>query len=200
MRRTALLVVFATGLVLAPQAGAHAEITPKRLPAASTSTFVLSVAGEESSPTTKVAVQIPRGLSNVKPAPVRGWQANLGARVITWTGGRIPEGENGEFEIAALFPDTPGRTLTFPTVQTYRNGTVVRWIGAPASETPAPTIRLTAARATQPPPPVTPPPPTTTTAASESDDDSGSTGWLIGAVVLVVLVGAAVALLWRRRS
>src|SRR5688500_11675338 len=134
MKRRALLVVSVVGLVLAPQAGAHAEITPKRIPAASSSTFGLSVAGAENSPTTKVAVRIPRELSNVKPAPVRGWQVNLGARVITWTGGRIPRGENGEFEIAALFPDTPGRTLTFPTVQTYRNGTVVRWIGAPASE------------------------------------------------------------------
>ena len=199
MKRTALLVVFTAGLVLAPPAGAHAEITPKRVPAASSSTFVLSVAGEENAPTTKVAVQIPRGLSNVKPVPVRGWQVNVGTRVITWTGGRIPQGENGEFEIAALFPDTPGRTLKFPTVQTYRNGTIVRWIGAPASETPAPTIRLTAARATPPPPSVTPPPPTTTAAAPESDDDSGSTGWLVGAVVVIALVGAAAALLWRRR-
>ena len=189
MKRTALFVVSAIGLVLAPQAGAHAEITPNRVPAASTSTFVLSVAGEENAPTTKVAVQMPRALANVKPAPVPGWQVNFGGRVITWTGGRIATGQNGEFEIAALFPDTPGRTLKFPTVQTYGNGTVVRWIGAPSSETPAPTIRLTAARATPPPPPVTQPPPTTTTAAPESDDDSGSAGWLIGAVVLVVLVG-----------
>ena len=152
MKRTALLVVFAIGLVLAPQAGAHAEITPKRVPAASTSTFALSVAGEESSPTVKVAVRFPRALSNVKPRPVRGWQINVGTRVITWTGGKIPQGENGEFEIAALFPDTPGQTATFPTVQTYGNGTVARWIGAPAFETPAPTIRLTASRAIQPPP------------------------------------------------
>jgi periplasmic copper chaperone A len=200
MKRTALFVVSAIGLVVVAQAGAHAEITPKKLPAASTSTFVLSVAGEESAPTVKVAVQLPPGLSNVKPAPVRGWQANFGGNVITWTGGTIRQGQNGEFEIAALLPDTPGRTLKFPTVQTYGNGTVVRWIGAPSSEMPAPTIELTAARATPPPPPVTEPPPTTTAAAPESDDDSGSTGWLIGAVVLVVLIGAAAALLWRRRS
>lgn len=204
MKRTALLVVSAIGLVLAPQAGAHANITPKKVPAASSSTFTLTVAGEEPALTTKVAVRLPRGLANVKPAPARGWKVNFGTRVITWTGGRIRTGQNGEFEISALFPDTPGRTLKFPTVQTYQNGTVVRWIGAPSSETPAPTIELTAARATPPPPQppaaAQPPPPTTTAAATESDDDSGSTGWLIGAVVLVVLVGAGAALLWRRRS
>jgi uncharacterized protein YcnI len=200
MKRASLLVVAAIGLVVAPQAGAHAEITPKRIPAASSSTFVLIVAGEEPALTTKVAVRLPPGLSNVKPAPVRGWQANFGGRVITWTGGRIPTGQNGEFKIAALFPDTPGKTLTFPTVQTYANGTVVRWIGAPSSETPAPTILLTAA-AEPPPPPLQPPPPpvTATTTTAESDEDDGSTGWLVGAVIIVVLVGAAVALLWRRR-
>ncbi len=66
MKRAALLVVAAIGLVLAPQAGAHAEITPERVPANSDSTFVLSVEGEESSPTVKVAMQLPAGMPNVK--------------------------------------------------------------------------------------------------------------------------------------
>jgi uncharacterized protein YcnI len=197
MRRTSLFVVAALGLVLAPGAGAHAEITPTKVPANGVSTFVLSVAGEENAPTVKVAMQVPRGLANVKPPPVRGWQAELVGRVITWKGGRIPQGESGKFQVTAQFPNTPGKRLTFPTVQTYGDGTIVRWIGPASSDTPAPTILLTAARVTPPPPP--PPPVTTTTTASENDDDDGSTGWLVGAVILVVLVGAALALLWRRR-
>jgi periplasmic copper chaperone A len=203
MRKASLLVLGAIALVLAPQASAHAEITPEKVPAGSVSKFVLSVEGEEDSATVKVAVQLPAGMANVKPAPVRGWQANLGGRVITFTGGRIAQGEHGKFEIAAQFPNSPGKRLKFPTVQTYANGTVVRWIGAKSSDTPAPTILLTAA-ATRPPPP--PPPVTTTTtttttnAPSQNEDDDGnSTGWIVGAVVIVVLVGAAVALLWRRR-
>jgi uncharacterized protein YcnI len=201
MRRAALLVVAAAGLVLAPQAGAHAEITPARVPANSVSTFVLSVEGEENAPTVEVAMRVPAGLKNVKPPPVRGWQAELAGRVITWTGGRIPQGETGEFEVTAQFPNSPGARLKFPTVQTYGNGTVVRWIGAPSSDTPAPTILLTAAAQPPPPPPPQPPPPpiTTTTTVGENDEDDGSTGWLVGAVIIVVLVGAAVALLWRRR-
>ena len=201
-----MLVVAAIGLVLVPQAVAHAEITPARVPANGESEFVLSVAGEEDAPTVKVAMRLPAGMPNVKPLTVRGWQAQFAGRVITWTGGRIPQGESGEFTIRAQFPNTPGARLRFPTVQTYGNGTIVRWIGALSSDTPAPTILLTAAAQPPPPPrattttPATTPATTTpTTTASENDEDDGSTGWVVGAVIIVVLAGAAGALLWRRR-
>ena len=88
--------------------------------------MVLAVEGEEGGPTVKIAMQLPPGMANLKPATTPGWQANLGASVITWTGGRIPQGETGEFEIAGQFPRSPGKTLKFPVVQTYADGTVVR--------------------------------------------------------------------------
>lgn len=206
MRKAVLLVVTAIGLVIVAQAGAHAEITPEKVPAGAVSTFTLSVEGEESAPTVKVAMQLPPGMANLKPTTPRGWQVNLGGRVITWTGGRIAQGETGTFEITGQFPDSPGKTLKFPVVQTYGDGTVVRWIGAPASETPAPTIQLSAAAAPPPPPPPPPPPQattttttTSTTAPAESDDDNGAAGWIIGGAVLVVLIAVGAALLWRRR-
>jgi uncharacterized protein YcnI len=204
MRRRSLVVIAALGLVIVAQAGAHAEITPKQVPAGGVATFTLSVEGEENAPTTKIAMRLPAGMANVKPAPVPGWQANLGGQVITWTGGRIAQGDTGEFEIAAQFPRSPGKTLKFPVVQTYGNGTIVRWIGAPSSQTPAPTIRLTAA--VTPPPPAEPPPaattPTTTTtpAGEDEDDDNGSAGWIIGAAIVAGLIAAGAALLWRRRG
>jgi len=204
MRRAALLVVAALGLVVVAQAGAHAEIKPESVPAGSVSTFTLSVEGEKNAPTVKVAMRLPSGMANLKPAEVGGWQVNLGGRVITWTGGRIAQGKNGEFPIKGQFPRTPGKTLKFPVVQTYGNGEVVRWIGAASSSEPAPTIRLTAA-VTPPPPP--PPPPaattpttTTTVAGQDDDDDNGSAGWIIGAAIVVGLIAAGAALLWRRRG
>jgi uncharacterized protein YcnI len=197
MRGATLFVVAALGLVVAAQAGAHAEIGPEQVPAGSVSTFVLSVEGEESAPTTKIAMQLPSGMTNVKPELAPGWQANRGGRVITWTGGRIQQGERAKFGISAQFPNSPGKTLVFPVVQTYGDGTVVRWIGAPASETPAPRIRLTAASAQPPPPPSAT---TTTTATSENDDDdNGAAGWIIGGAIVVGLIAAGAALLWRRR-
>jgi uncharacterized protein YcnI len=197
MRQASLLVVAVLGLVLAPEASAHAEITPAKVPANGVSDFVLSVEGEENAPTVKVAMQLPAGMPNVKALPVPGWNSQMAGRVITWTGGSIRQGDSGKFEVRAQFPNKPEARLKFPTVQTYGNGTVVRWIGAASSDTPAPTILLTAA--TEPPPPPPPPPVTTTTSAPSQDEDGGSTGWLIGAVVIVVVVGAAAALLWRRR-
>jgi uncharacterized protein YcnI len=197
MRRTTLFVIGAYALVVAPWAGAHAEIGPENVPANSVSKFVLRVEGEEDSATVKIAMQLPRGVTNAKPEPAPGWQAKRAGRVITWTGGRLPQGQSVKFEVTAHFPNSPGRTLTFPTVQTYADGTVVRWIGAPSSDTPAPTISLTTAQQPPPPPPVTTT--TTTTTSQNDDDDGGSTGWIIGAVVVAVLVGSGIALLRRRR-
>jgi periplasmic copper chaperone A len=203
MRRASLAVIAALGLVFVAQAGAHAEITPKSVPAGGVSSFTLSVEGEKNAPTVKVAMRLPSGMANLKPADVAGWQVNLGGRVITWTGGRIAQGKTAEFEITGQFPRTPGKTLKFPVVQTYGNGEVVRWIGAPSSSEPAPTIRLTAA--VTPPPP--PPPPAATTpttpssaAGENDDDDNGSAGWIIGAAIVVGLIAAGAALLWRRRG
>ena len=44
-------------------------------------------------------------------------------------------------------PDKAGSTLTFKAIQTYSGGEVVRWIGAPDSEQPAPQVKLVAAPA-----------------------------------------------------
>jgi uncharacterized protein YcnI len=203
MRRASLVVIAALGLVVVAQAGAHAEITPKTVPAGGVSTFTLSVEGEKSEPTVKVAMRIPPAMANLKPAEVSGWQVKLGGRVITWTGGRIAQGKTGEFPLKGQFPRTPGKTLTFPVVQTYRGGEVVRWIGAPSSTEPAPTIRLGAA--VTPPPPLPPPAATTPTTppaptGSNEDDDNGSAGWIIGAAIVVGLIAAGAALFWRRRG
>lgn len=205
MRRTSLVVFATLGLVIVAQAGAHAELTPKTVPAGSVSTFTLSVEGEKSAPTVKVAMRLPSGMASlVKPADVRGWQVKLDGRVITWSGGRIAQGKTGEFTITGQFPRTPGKTLKFPVLQTYRGGEVVRWIGAASSSEPAPTIRLTGPVTPPPPPPppaATTPTPTTTVAAQEDDDgDNGSAGWIIGAAIVVGLIAAGAALFWRRRG
>ena len=110
MRKASLLVVAAIGLVLVPQAGAHAEITPARVPANGESEFVLSVEGEENAPTVKVAMQLPAGMPNVKAVSVPGWNSQMAGRVITWTGGRIPQGESGEFTDQGPVPEHAGRT------------------------------------------------------------------------------------------
>ena len=67
---------------------------------------------------------------------------------VTWTGdgnqGIIGPGQFQDFGISTQIPDKPGTTLTFKALQTYEGGEVVRWIGAPDSEDPAPHVNVTA--------------------------------------------------------
>ncbi|HZP29780.1 MAG TPA: DUF1775 domain-containing protein, partial [Acidimicrobiia bacterium] len=70
---------------------------------------------------------------------------------VTWSGGQIVP---GAFDLFTVFggplPTKTGK-LVFKALQTYSDGSVVRWIetptkGAPAPENPAPTLTLTPAR------------------------------------------------------
>lgn len=197
MRKAPLLLLAALGVTYVPSAVAHAEATPEKVRAGSVVTIVIRVEGEESVPATKIAVQLPQGLSEVKPRPTSGWKLTKSGRVVAWAGGEIAEGKFGRFAFSARMPDAPaGTELTFPTVQTYANGKVVHWIGAETSDTPAPRVRLTAAR--RPPPPPPPPAVTTTTPAQEQDDDDNTAIWIVLSIVAVLVV-MALALTWRRR-
>jgi len=60
------------------------------------------------------------------------------------TGEPIRPGEFRDFGLSLAMPDAPGRKLTFKALQTYDNGEVVRWIGPPDSDEPAPQVELTA--------------------------------------------------------
>jgi uncharacterized protein YcnI len=113
--------------------------------------------------TTKVVVQFPPGFLSVSTEPVPGWDIKITKRKldkpveqfgeqvteevgrITFSGGSIGPGEFQDFGLSLGVPDKAGSTLTFKSLQTYSNGEVVRWIGPPDSEEPAPQVKLTAA-------------------------------------------------------
>src|SRR3984885_8487444 len=122
------------------------------------------------SATTRVRVQIPDGVIDVKPMPKTGWNIEVikgkyavpydfhgakiseGAKEVVWSGGKLPDDYYDEFVIStylapALKPDT---VLYFPTVQECEQG-VSRWIDIPAegyaehthgSKSPAPGGKL----------------------------------------------------------
>jgi uncharacterized protein len=90
-------------------------------------------------------------------------------------------------------PNKPGTTLTFKALQTYSNGDIVRWIGPPDSEEPAPQVKLTSTSET----------PATPAASTSKDDDDASKGLGIAALVLGglgVLIGLAAFAVGRRRA
>jgi uncharacterized protein YcnI len=162
----ALLGVLALALPGAAQA--HVSLHPNEVPAGSFATLDIRVPNEaESASTVKLAVQVPPRFLDISTEYMPGWSAKVltsklakpvqtddgevteGVREIVWTGsgaqGRIPPGQFVNFPISTEIPGKAGEELTFKVLQYYDNGEVVRWIGSPDSETPAPQIDVTAA-------------------------------------------------------
>lgn len=143
--------------VFAPAASAHVTVQPNEAIVGSFSRFVVRVPNERpDADTTKVVVNLPP-LAFVSFEPKDGWKRKVkmvqldepldvfGQEItetvgrVTWKGGRIRPGEFLEFGFSARMPDDE-ETLTFEALQTYTGGEVVRWTGAPDSETPAATV------------------------------------------------------------
>jgi uncharacterized protein YcnI len=163
MRPWVLAAVVLVALAAAAAAEAHVTVHPNRVPAGSFTAVVVRVPNERSdADTTKVDVQLPPGFIFVSTAPMPGWTAKVVSeklakpvtvegeqhdtevREVIWSGGKIAPGEFLDFPLSVSTPDEPGTTLTFKAVQTYSNGEVVRWIGDPSADEPAPQVALTA--------------------------------------------------------
>jgi periplasmic copper chaperone A len=219
--RTILLA--AAALLLAPAAAqAHVLVVPDSAPQGAEMRLDIRVPNErDDATTTKLDVQLPPGFAGALVQPVPGWNAKIthvklnppvqsddgpiteGVGRITWTAGteanRIPIGGFQDFGLEVLVPGRTGSTLTFKALQTYSNGTVVRWIGAKDSDTPAPTVTVTAP-ASQTSATRTAAP--TTTPAAASSSAGSSNGLAVTALILgaLGLITGIVALLASRRS
>ncbi|HZV72309.1 MAG TPA: YcnI family protein [Conexibacter sp.] len=155
-------------LLLAPAAAhAHVSVHPNVLPAGGFATVNVRVPNEQDNATTvKVQMQMPPGLISVSAQSPPGWTVVYKMRKLTkpiqtadglvssevsevdWTaakGAGIPAGQFVQFPISISTPDKAGAVIGFPTLQTYDNGKVVRWIGPPSADSPAPTIDVSKA-------------------------------------------------------
>lgn len=158
----AAVAAAAVSAALAPAADAHVTVNPPESEAESFSRFAIRVPTERpDASTTKVTVRIPEGVFFVSFQPKPGWKRTVkmakldqpvdlfGDEVtervdtVTWSGGTIRPGEFDEFGMSARMPEEAGKELVFPAVQTYSSGEVVRWIGPPDTEQPAPRVKLT---------------------------------------------------------
>jgi uncharacterized protein YcnI len=209
-------------LALAPVASAHVTLQPEEVPAGGFTRLDLRVPTErDNASTTKVEVQFPPGFLFVSTEPVPGWEAKIvnrkldkpveqfGEQIseevgqVTFTASDeaagIGPGQFQDFGLSLSVPDKAGSALTFKAVQTYSNGEVVRWIGPPDSDEPAPQVQLAAAEpeggASEPASQEQAAPP----AESGGDDDSSNTLAIIALVVGVAgLATGLLALLTRR--
>jgi uncharacterized protein len=167
--KKAFAAIAATGALLALPAAAEAHITLQPSEAASESFTVLEVRvpnETDNANTTKVDLKLPPGFISASYQPVPGWSVKVSTqklskpvqtddgpvseqvREMVWTGdgkaGRIAPGQFQDFPISVQIPGKEGDTLTFKAIQTYDDGEIVRWIGPPSAEEPAPQVHVTA--------------------------------------------------------
>ncbi len=177
----------------------------------------------------KVEISFPAKtpIASVLPSPVPGWTFTTktvtfatpittddgditeGVSTVTYTadGKGIPVGGFQAFPLLVGPLPEDADTLAFPTVQTYSNGDVDRWVdpvveGQDEPESPAPTLTLEAAAGAGDAPAATPSPsaePSAPATAGASDgngsdggSDGGSGGGSTGAIALVLSASALV--------
>jgi uncharacterized protein YcnI len=163
IRAAPIAAVLAGLLVAAPVAAAHVTLNPGEWEAGGFARFAIRVPNErDNADTTRVTLRFPEQVISASFQPVEGWRRTVrmarldepiddeGEQIterihtVTWTGGRIRPGEFQEFGVSFQVPEEqPGTELALPAVQTYSNGEVVRWIGPPDADTPAPTVAVT---------------------------------------------------------
>ena len=144
MRKTGLRVVLSSVLLtfgLAGVALAHVEASPNQVPAGATETFTVEVPTEKEIPTTEVRLELPGGFEAGGAEAPSGWQGEVRGNALVWTGGEIPVAGSEEFSFEATAPDEAG-SFSLKTIQTYQDGSVAEWTGAPDSEDPAPVIEV----------------------------------------------------------
>jgi len=215
-------------LAVALPASAHVTVTPDSATQGGDAVLTFQVPGEEANAaTTQVQLFLPTAspipVVDLKPMP--GWTESVHRTTlttpvqsddgpvtdvvsdITWTaadtGSAIQNGQFQQFEISVGPLPSVGE-LDFKVLQTYSDGTVVRWIdlqqpGAAEPDHPAPVLRLSAASdaaaQTSPASPTNPAGqtiPTTQTAQSKSNDARGLavSALIVAALGLLAGVGA----------
>jgi uncharacterized protein YcnI len=149
---TRVAAFVAVVLLLAPAAAwAHAEISPAVSLSGKLQLYSLAVPTEKSGAvTTKIELTLPSGFSIDSFVPAPGWARQLQQtgsgdntviqKVVTWTGGHVPTGEDSLFQFLAT--PASSRTYTFTVRQTYSDGSIVNWSGPESSDSPAPSIEV----------------------------------------------------------
>jgi uncharacterized protein YcnI len=142
------LVAALVALALPAVASAHATVSPVVAEKGHLQLFTLAVPTEkEGAVTTKVELTPPDGFGIDSFVPAPGWtrvvqQTGSGEAAtvtkVTWSGGKVPTGEDASFSFLAE-PSSSG-TYTFDVRQTYSDGSVVDWNGPESSDDPSPTI------------------------------------------------------------
>jgi uncharacterized protein YcnI len=208
----AAVVAVVLALFIAPTAAsAHVTVSSEDATRGGTGVLTFRVPTESATASTiKLQVQLPTAtpIASVLIQPVPGWTAHaitakLATPITTDDGDKVTEAVSeidwtatsaataikpGEFQqfVISAGPLPNVATLSFGAIQTYSDGTVVKWIESPAPGSttepahPAPVLTLAAA-ATGSKPPV----------ASTSSTKTSNTGPIVLAVIALVVAAGA---------
>jgi uncharacterized protein YcnI len=210
VRRIAI-VLAAAGLALvavAAPAWAHVEVEPATATKGSDAVLAFIVPNEKDpQTTTEVVVQFPTDhpIAEALVEPMAGWTAEAaqftlktpietdagpvttGIKSVTWTatGTGIPVENFQEFRVSVGLP-SDADSLSFPTTQTYSDGSSVQWVqvtpaGGPEPDDPVPVLTLTNGEANGATTP--------TTAAKSTSNDSDSDSAKTIAIIAIVVGG-----------
>jgi uncharacterized protein len=218
--RASVIAVVSTGslLGLAAAASAHVTVHPSSAPAGSYSQLDFRVPTESDTASTvglEVAFPTDHPVTNVSVQPKPGWTVSVtktklatpvktddgnvteAVSRITWkaTDGGLKPGQFDDFAVSAGPLPTDVGSITLPAVQTYSDGTVVRWIepqvtSGPAPDHPAPVLTLTKAD---------PGAATDAPAPGSSSDSTARTLGIVGIVLGALGLGAGGLAVLRRR-
>ena len=213
LKRSAVVAATAASLTLAlaVPAAAHVTVNPNTAVQGGYAKVTFRVPNEsDTANTTKVEVNLPADapFASVSLKPVAGWtmapvrsklakpieahgtQITEAVSKITWTAtgdAAIKPGQFQEFDVSlGPLPEVP--QVVFKALQTYSDGTVVRWIDEPTTDgtepaKPAPVLQLTPAAAAAAPGATGSAGPTVTVAAAAEPDGNGTWAGVVGIVL-----------------
>lgn len=123
---------------------AHVTVLPKETTQGVYEKFTVRVPTEKDIPTIKVEVKFPAAVSISRFEPMPGWKYDISKDAsgaitgVVWTalGEGLAATEFGEFDMQGKVADN-AKDLSWKAYQTYKDGSVVEWTGAPDSEKPA---------------------------------------------------------------
>jgi uncharacterized protein YcnI len=193
-------------LLCAAPASAHVRAEAQDPAPGSTAVVTFRVPGESETGavTTQLSIALP-DVASARTEVMPGWTARLDrdadsgtVRSVTWTaapGTGISSDQFALFRISVKLPE--GDSVSFPAVQIYSDGEVVRWDQPPLPdgsepEYPAPALSLigASAEATQDHP----------AHVAQSTTTDNSARWLAGGALTLAALAVAATLLARRRS
>ncbi|WP_328467786.1 YcnI family protein [Actinoplanes sp. NBC_00393] len=227
LRRAAAVSAMAAAFVLAVAgpAAAHVTVNPSTATQGGYTKVSFRVPNEsDTASTTKLEINLPENapVASVSIKPVPGWTAapvktKLATPIkahdseiteavtkITWTadkGAEIKPGTFQEFDVS-LGPLPETDQMVFKALQTYSDGTVVRWIDEPTTdgtepESPAPVLKLAAASDASTP--ASAPAEADASGSADAEESNSGAAWGIAGLV-AGLAGLVLGLLAYRKA